>query len=482
MKRSEYIDRNQFFYTTYDEMVEQDSFVRYVDKYIQSIDLKLMGFTEYDNIVGRPAYDPRVLISLILYGCMEGCTTSRKLESKAKRDVEYLWLLGGAKPDHSTIAKFKKNNCEAFSNLFYDFVDRCIKSGLISGDIVAVDGTKVRAYNSKKNNYSEKTLKRKIESLERKIQAIIKCEKDKILKEELSDLIKRKKQYLQYLEELQNSGDTQISTIDTDARLMDNKRGGLDVGYNVQATVDNENALVVDTYVTNKPADNHELATAALRAKEILSEDEITILADKGYYEGENLQTCFDNGITPIVSKQAAPHKAGRFSMDDYHYNEDRDSFTCPNGAELTRKSKEDAKQIIYSNREACKDCPFKDKCFKSNKRQPYKSIIKNQHFKTYRKADALFEANIELYHRRQELNEHVFGSVKRQIGFPIIYVRGIRSVSAEFCIHFLCYNIKRVINIIKNKGSDGRLIDKILRYLNFILNCIIFKSKKCKI
>lgn len=253
------------------------------------------------------------------------------------------------------------------------------------------------------------------------------------------------------LDKLNNSDETQISTTDPDSRLMDNKKGGLDVSYNIQATVDSKNALVIDQYAINAPTDQGELSKASSRSQEILSTKDLTVLADKGYYNGEDLEKCFSLGVTPVVSRQNAPKRSGMYSLDDFIYNEQNDSFTCPQNKLLIKISSDKAKRPVYANKEACKSCPYKSQCFKQGGKYKYRRIVKDNNFKTLIKADRLFEKSKELYHIRQELSEHVFGSIKRQLGFPQLNVRTIPKVQGEVSLLFLGYNFKRVINIIGN-------------------------------
>ena len=251
------------------------------------------------------------------------------------------------------------------------------------------------------------------------------------------------------LEHLRNSDETQISTTDPDSRLMDNKKGGLDVAYNIQATVDSKNALVIDQYVTNAPTDQGELSIAASRSQEILSNKDITVLADKGYYNGIDLEKCFSLGVNPIVSRQNAPKRNGMYSLDDFIYNEKEDNFICPQNKLLRRISNDTSKHQVYANKEACRSCPYKSQCFKQGGKHKYRRIVKDTHFKTLLKADNIFEQSKEIYHNRQELSEHVFGSIKRQLGFPQLNVRTKPKVQGEVSLLFLGYNLKRVMNII---------------------------------
>lgn len=452
MKSSDKIDRNQLIMTSIDDMIDENSNVRVIDAYVKSLDVKKLGYQVYTNKVGRPAYDPRELIGLYLYSYMSKVMSSRMMEQQTYINIEIMWLLNGAHPDHSTIAAFRSKNAHALTNTFHDFTETCIKLKLIEGTTVSIDGTKIRANNNKKRNFLEKTLLKKIKYLDEQIAEYLSTlDINDSSNGELQVMEERKSKYENMLEQLRNSEETQISTTDPDSRLMDNKKGGLDVAYNIQATVDSKNLLVVDQYVTNAPTDQGELYKAASRAKKTLSSDDLTVLADKGYYNGEDLDKCLaEEGITPIVARQDAPTKEGRYSIDEYTYNEADDSFTCPQNQKLTRISSNGAKKTVFANKTACKSCPYKSKCFKQDGKYKYRRIIKDKHYKAMFKANRLYDANKELYRKRQEMSEHIFGSIKRQLGFPQLALRTKPKVEGEVSLLFLGYNLKRVMNIMK--------------------------------
>lgn len=450
MKQSERIDRNQCIITSLDEMIDENSNVRVIDAYVRSLDVEKLGYHIYTNKVGRPAYNPQELIGLYLYSYMSKVMSSRMMEQQTYINIEIMWLLNGSHPDHSTIAAFRSKNAEALTNTFRDFTGICMDLKLIGGRILAVDGTKLHASNNKKRNYSERTLKKKIEHIDSQIEEYLTAldENDK-LSEKTHSLTKRKEMYQNLLKRLEETEETQISTTDKDSRLMDNKKGGLDVGYNIQATVDSKNGLVVDQYVTNDATDQGELAKVAERAQDILSKKKIAILADKGYYNGEDIDKCFSNGAVPLVSRQNPPVRDGMYSIEEFVYNEEKDSFVCPQGNELQIISGEDSDRIVYANKSACRICPHKAECFKQGGKRKYRRVIKDKFFKKTYKADNLFKKHTKLYHKRQELSEPVFGSIKRTLGFPMLNVRTKRKVEGEVSLLFLGYNLKRVINLI---------------------------------
>ena len=472
------IDRNQSMIISLDEMISENSNVRVIDAYVRSLDVEKLGFHVYTNKVGRPAYSPQDLIGLYLYGYMSRVMSSRMLEAQTYINIEIMWLLNNAHPDHTTIANFRSRNAEALTNTFRDFVSICKDLDLIGRKIVAVDGTKIHASNNKKNNYSKNSLIKKIAHINEQIAEYF-CELDKNDKSDidLKSLSERKFKYEDLLEKIEESQENQVSTTDPDARLMDNKKGGLDVAYNIQATVDEKNGLVIDQYVTNAPTDQGELSNAAARAQKILSAKELTVLADKGYYNGEDLDKCFAAGVTPVVARQKPPVRKGMYSIDEFIYNEETDSFICPQGKELVRISGDEAQTTVYANKSACKSCPYKSQCFKQSNRTKYRKINKDKFFKSMVKADAIFKSLKKLYRKRQALNEPVFGCIKRQLGFPQLNVRTKRRVEGEVSLLFLGYNLKRVIKLIGNtelirylRARNELLFEKIINLFHAII------------
>lgn len=323
---------------------------------------------------------------------------------------------------------------------------------------------------TKKRNFSVKSLTKKIAHIDEQItEYFSNLDKNDKTNGDLQILELRKADYEDMLEYLHNSDETQISTTDPDSRLMDNKKGGLDVAYNIQATVDSKNALVIDQYVVNTPTDQGELSCASARAQEILSNKNLTVLADKGYYNGEGLDKSFSLGVVPIVARQKPPVHKGTYSINDFVYDETNDSFICPQNKVLNRISGDDAKTTVYANKAACRECPYKSKCFKQGGKNNYRSINKDKYFKTMLKADCIFAENKEMYHQRQELSEHVFASIKRKLGFPQLNVRTKPKVEGEISLLFLGYNLKRVINIIGNT--------ELIKYFGTHTNSIFSKN-----
>ena len=473
-------DRYQItmFPDSIDEYITEENPVRLIEAYVEGLDLEKLGFKGTDpSAVGHPSYNPKDQIKLYLYGYLNRIRSSRRLEDEASRNIEVIWLLRKLKPDFKTIADFRKNNKKALKAVFRDFNKLCDEWELFGKELVAIDGSKFRACNSKKNNYSIKKLNRHLKYIDEKIDKYIKelDEKDieesidrkpdlKEIKEKIEELKTRKVKYEGYKKVLEEKGENEISTTDPDARLMSNSNNNVDVSYNVQTTVDGKHKLIADFKVTQNPNDLGELDNMALRAKKLFGGKEFDTLADKGYYKAEDLKKCVDNGITPYVAKQTYSNGTGDkdFYADKFKYDKEKNIYICPAGKELyyqrIRKSKGKITGYDYRNYEACKDCEYKERCTKSKKGRSITRHIDQDFLDTI---DIQTEQNFDKYRLRQMIVEHPFGTIKRNWGAYYFLTKGKASVTAEVSLTYLSYNFKRVMNILGIKEMLRRLEER---------------------
>lgn len=450
-----------------EDYISEDNPVRVIDAFIDTIDVKEMGFTKTSNAgAGAPSYNPKDILKLFTYGESNGIRSSRKLEKSTYNNLEVMWLIKKLHPDFKTIADFRKENRKAIKEVLKKFNLLCKDLGLFGGNLVAVDGTKFRADNSKKNNYNKKKIDRQLKYIEERIEEYLNAmdENDKDnefapkltteeIKQKLENLKERKIFYESIEKEIAESEDNEISTTDPDARMMDNKKNGLEVNYNVQIAVDSKNKLIVANEVTNKPADQGHLNEMAQAAKETLGieeKGELEVLADKGYYQGEDLKKCDENNTTTYVAHQTYSNSTGNreYYNDKFIYDPVNDVYICPEGYILQRinHKKENPEKTKYKNYEACKNCPNRNKCTTSSKGRV---INRSKHQDFLDKVDARTEENIDKYKLRQMIVEHPFGTIKRTMNAGYFLTRGIESVQCEADLIFLAYNMKRVINII---------------------------------
>jgi len=469
-------DRNQIilFPESIDEYVSDNNSIRIIDEYIKQLDLEILGFKRAVNpSLGRPPYHPKDMLKLYLYGYLNRIRSSRRLEQEAIRNLEVIWLIRKLKPDFKTIADFRKDNKKALKKVFRDFTKLCDEWELFGKELIAIDGSKFRACNSKKNNYNLKKLERHLKYLDEKIEGYLKELDDhdqiespdrqpdaKEIKERIQQLKDRKEKYQQYRRKLKQSGQNEISTTDPDSRLMTNNNH-VEVSYNVQTTVDAKHKLIADFKVTCKPNDLGQLAPMALRAKRLFGHKTFEVLADKGYYQAQDLKKCTEKGITLYVTKQthANTTKDQDFYSDQFKYNKTKNVYLCPTGKELHyhRIRKKDGKIIGYEyrNDDACKDCKFKARCTRAQKGR---SIFRHVKQDLLDRIDTQTKRNFKKYKLRQMIVEHPFGTIKRGWGAYYFLTKRKVSVSAEISLSFLAYNLKRVINILGTEEILRRL------------------------
>jgi transposase len=365
-----------------EEYVSATNVVRAIDAYVDSLDLVELGFsnTKTKSKEGQPAYPPSMLLKLYLYGYMNRVRSSRRLEREAKINVELMWLLEDFKPSHATIANFRKENLKGIKAVNQDFVQMCREMGLYGGEEVGIDGTFMNGNASKASIHTQDKLEKETEKLAQSIENYLaELEKtdqsetdlpeteDSKLPEKLKKLQERQARYKQYLEQLKESDEKQLSETDKDARLL-NKRGQTIAGYNVQIAVDLKHKLLVCNEVVQDGNDSQQLEPMAMKAKQTLEVDSLEVDADKGYENHQQIKACEDANITPYVPlTDKAAQTRGRFTHDKYIYDETTDSYQCPAEQTLSRQgsqNKNDKIQFKYvSKASICKECELKQQC-----------------------------------------------------------------------------------------------------------------------
>lgn len=475
------INRSQIELYNLEDEIEKDNTVRFVDVFVDKLELNQLGFVVNEiKSEGRPAYNPKTFLKIYVYGYLNGLRSSRKLEKECKRNVELQWLTGKLVPNYHSIADFRKVNALALRNTFKLFVLFLKDADLIAGKVIAVDGTKVRAHNSKKNNYNPKKIERHLQYIEEKTNEYLRqldsndSNEDGIKVNAIQEKIKRLKEnkikYDLLTEKLEKSGEPQISTTDEDARALLVHGQVVEVSYNMQAAVDQKHNLVVATHTLNRN-DRNALSKIALEAKKNISAKNITVLSDKGYHNGREIQTCKDNHIDTICAQQVIINSNEKGTTPEYlvthfKYNKEADTYTCPQGETLTttgtwhKKTRErDSHQFKKYRTSACKQCPAKQLC--TARASGGREIDRSEYADAVEENTKRYQAHKELYRKRQEINEHIFGTIKRQWGYNHTNLKGLEKVNGEMALIMTVYNIKRTINIL---GME-KLLEKIKKW-----------------
>ena len=459
-------NRNQInlFPVSLDQSIDSDNEVRIIDLFVDSLSIKDYGFRTDFIENGRPAYHPSDLLKLFIYGYMNKVRSTRDLEKECKRNIEVMWLLKCLRPDHNTIANFRKDNPKAIKKVFRATVQIAKHLDLIGGKLIAGDSTKLRAQNSKKNNYNQAKIDRHVAYIDNKLDEYTRelSENDGDNRDQIEDEIKkqenRKAVYKDLENKLKKSGQAQISLSDPESRQIMIRNNITEVAYNVQTTVDAKNYIPIDYKVTNEN-DTKAMGNMVQRAKSILRTNEFTVLYDKGFHTGSELKTAQDMGVETIVAipdipstSQAPNHE---YNYEHFSYYEPADTYTCPQGEILRTngswyKELTSAKNIIlfkqYKTR-ACKTCLARAECTRS---KTARLIHRSEFAEYYEKNRRNIQDKEQLYKRRQAIVEHPFGTIKRQWGFSYILTRkGIKRASSDVGFMFIAYNLRRIGNIL---------------------------------
>jgi transposase len=450
-----------------DDYIGDENLVHFIEAFVSLLDLIGLGFTHAElKPTGRPSYNPADLLKLYIYGYLNCIRSSRKLEKECFRNVEVMWLLKKLAPDHKTIADFRKNNAAAIKKVFKEFVLFSKELDLYGGEVVSIDGSKYKAVNSKKRNFNAEKLLKKLKDIEEKIETYLKEleENDKIessiklpnakeLKEKIQQLEKRKSEYVELQKTLETTGKTQVSLTDPDSRMMMGNQK-FDVSYNVQTTVDAKNNLILDYEVTNEGNDKNQLNEMAIRAKDILEVESLEVLADKGYYNPEEIRKCTENNTIPFIPEpKPKQFKEGnvpepKFYENQFKYDAGKDVYTCPGGRELTYsgESTKNNKNMREYKSNSCNTCEFKSKCT-SNKNG--RVIFRWEHEKVLEDMRERVKNDPDIIRKRNCMSEHPFGTMKRGFNQGYFLLKGLVKVGGEMGLTILAYNIRRVINIL---------------------------------
>ncbi len=476
------IDRFQITFSSLDEQIDKENPVRIIDAFIDKLDLDLLGFVtkppkskenqqqKHSNLLdGRPSFELKSLLKLYFYGYFNGIRSSRRLEKECARNIELRWLLGTLTPNYHTIADFRKNNPTPLKNCFKLYTLFLKDIGLIAGKTLAVDGSKFRASNSKKNNYIQNKIDRQLDYIEQKTAEYLRQldQADTLeLSQDSIQLVRQKLHYFQtnkinyqlLQDQLTQSGQTQISTTDPDAKALLVQGQVVEVSYNLQAAVDDKHNLVVATHVINRN-DRNALHDIAREAKEGLNSEGFTVLADKGYHNGREIQQCHTDQIQTIVAPSETVNSNKHGTTEDYlvtkfTYHPGTDSYTCPAGKTLSttgtwhKKTRERDSHLFKKYRTPdCKTCPVKQRC--TGRKDGGREIERSEYADAVEANLKNLQENTALYKRRQMIIEHIFGTLKRKWGFGFTDLRGLKKVNGEFALIMTVYNFKRTINLL---------------------------------
>jgi len=459
-------DRGQstLFPECLEDWIDENNPVRVIDVFVGGLGLAELGF---DRVVpeatGRPSYHPSVLLKLYIYGYLNRVQSSRRLEREAGRNVEVMWLTGRLVPDHKTIADFRKDNGRAIRQVCARFIMLCRTLGLFEDVSVAIDGSKFKAVNNRDKNFTRAKMERRMaqieESVARYLQQLDTADRQepsealKIKASDLKEKIEKLKQEMQRLAtlkaEMLATPDQQISLTDPDSRSMATSgRGSGVVGYNVQVAVETKHHLIVAHEVTNEGSDRSQLSAMAKQAKATLNVEKLDAVADRGYFNGEEILACEEAGVTVTLPKPMTSNSKaeGRFGKQDFRYVAEADVYVCPAGERLAYYYTTEDKGLVVHRyvTNACRHCAIKHNCTKGKERR----ISRWEHEHVIDAVQRRLDEHPEKMRQRRETVEHPFGTIKARMGATHFLMKTLPRVASEMALHVLAYNLTRVMNI----------------------------------
>ena len=450
-----------------DDYIDEDNPVRAIEAFIDELDLLSLGFAGVEpEVTGRPSYHPADLLKLYLYGYLNRIQSSRRLERECQRNVELMWLVGKLSPDFKTIADFRRDNGDAIRNVCREFTLLCRKLDLFSQAIVAIDGSKFKAVNAHDRNFTRGKLEKRMQQIEECIERYL-AEMDTAdrqqsdvtemrvsrLREKVATMKKDMTELREIEARLKESPSGQVSLTDPDARAMATSTSRGLVGYNVQTAVDVKHHLIVAHEVTNTGSDRQQLSRMAKQARDAMEIPDLNVIADRGYFNGDEILACEQAGITPYVSKpmtsEAKAH--GRFDKADFVYDPQTNEYRCPAGSRLIWRfatvEREHLNHRYWSS--DCPRCPIKEKCTPGQQRR----VTRWEHEASLEAMQRRLDMRPEAMKIRRQTVEHPFGTIKFWMGARHFLTRTLDRVSTEMSLHVLAYNMKRVMQIMGVRG-----------------------------
>jgi len=457
-----------------EEYVAKDDPVRAYDAFVEVLDLNELGIEINPNKVGNSKYNPEAMLKLLVYGYSYGTKSSRKLERETYHNMSFIWLMGGLKPDHKTIAEFRRKNKEALKKVLKQCARLCIKLDLIAGNVLFVDGTKIRANASSSQTHEKAWYEEQLKEIDRRIEELMQeCETVDQQEEHLGSFVAMDKELAtteklrstieSVLAEFKKTERKKINQTDPDCANMRSIQGK-HASYNVQSVVDDKNGLIVHAGVVNDATDQNQFARQVEQAHEVLEKPCETACADAGYADTEELEKIDDQGIKVVVPSQRQALREGEkpFSKSEFTYDSDKNCYYCSKGHTLCHVSTEKKtgrSRYQITDKQLCFNCQHWGQCTRS--RTCGRRIVRLPNEAVREKLEAQYEetASQEIYARRKARVEHPFGHIKRNLKTDSFLLRGLNGVQSETSMLATCFNVARMITLL---GGVPELIQKL--------------------
>lgn len=467
-----------------EQYVDEDASVRAYDAFVEALDFNELGIDIDPSKEGNPSYDPKAMLKLLVYGYSYGVRSSRKLERETYYNLSFIWLMGGLKPDHKTIAEFRRRNKEALKKALGQCVRLCLKLNLVAGNILFVDSSKIRGNASIKNTWTKEKCQKVLEKAEKKIAEVI-SEAEAVDKEEegqpslvslekeLEDARNIKQRVEQIMEELKESGKKNLNTVDKDCARI-NSLQGTGAGYSAQVVADDKHGLIVSCDVVSANNDLGQFSTQIDKAQGVMDKKCQTAVADSGYAYTDDLEKIDKEEIQVIVPTQrlASGKEIGEYDKRRFNYDAEKDCYICTRGETLvyyglTRKKT--GKTYMIEKKESCLRCPAFGRCTTSKRGRKVSRLFGEELRDRLEKEFGLSE-NQGIYKRRQQKVELIFGHIKRNLGVSSFLLRGLEGVRAEMSLLSMCFNLRRMLSLLKQQKLIKRLKEVLLPQCSFSL------------
>jgi len=455
------------FPASIEDYVSNQAPVRVYDAVIDALDLTSLGLEIDPNKVGSPQYDPTAMLKLLVYGCSYGVRSSRKLERECHNNISFIWLMGDLKPDHKTIAEFRRKNKKALSKVLSEVARLCLRLDLIEGNTLFVDGSKIRANASISKSWAKDRCRRKLKRIDKRIADILEecentdqretaCGSFVKVNDELADQQSLKGKVQSILSDIEQQDRPSVNTTDHDCTKIHSRQGN-HAGYNGQSVVDEKYGLIVNCDVVNESNDIHQFSEQINQANEVLDKPCKTACGDAGYSDIDELEKIDDQGIEVVVpsQRQASDKTVQPFDAINFTYDRENDCYICPKGNVLPFKNVERNKKrkVYLAGKTNCSACEHFGKCT-TNRLHGRKvtRLLKEDSRREFERKYMLAE-NQEIYKLRKQKAELPFGHIKHNLGVSGFLLRGLAGVKAEFSIMTSCFNITRMIGLL---GSEN--------------------------
>jgi transposase len=455
-----------------EQYISEDAPVRVYDLFVDSLVLSELGIIVEPQKEGNPCYDPRAMLKLLVYGYSYGVRSSRKLERETYYNLSFIWLMGGLKPDHKTIAEFRRKNKAALQKALGQCVRLCMKLDLIAGNILFVDGSKIRGNAAIKNSWNKEKGQRMLKKAESRIEEVLREAEALDAEEEgqpslvslptqLAEPRSLHQKVEQIMEELKQSGKKNLNTVDRECTNI-NSIQGTGAGYTAEVVVDDKHGLIVSADAVSANNDLGQFADQIQQAEDVLGKAPEITVADSGFADTQDLEKIDKQGIQVIVpSQRLASHKPiGEFAKGNFRYDRSKDCYICPQGKKLIYcrvVTKEACIEYAIEDKETCLHCLRYGQCTTSKTGRKVMRLLAEEVRDRLEQEYALAE-NQTIYKRRQAKVELVFGHFKRNLGVSSFLMRGVAGAKAEISLLGICFNVRRMMTLLGRESLIKKL------------------------